>query len=202
MAEPATIGVPLAWTTPPAWGAAAARDPRALLADHAHCELQAAVACQSLIARYPDRPRLVDAAAEVAREELEHFQRVVALLRSYGGELASAGPNPYAEGLRKGSGPTRTSGLLDRLLLAALIEARSCERFGLLAAGAEDPVLRELYGELTPDETRHQALFLDLARAEVGEQATRARLEHLLELEAELIAGLAFAPRMHSGPTG
>ncbi len=200
MAEPLTTGVPLAWATPPAWGRAAAAEPLALLADHAHCELQAAVACQSLIARYPDRPRLVDAAAEVAREELEHFQRVVALLRELGGELPSAGPNPYAEGLRKASGPTRTSGLLDRLLLAAVIEARSCERFGLLAEGAEDPVLRGLYGELTPDETRHQGLFLELARTEVGEEPTRARLELLLAAEAELVAGLPFAPRMHSGP--
>ena len=193
-------GVPLAWATPPAWGTAAAAEPLALLADHAHCELQAAVACQSLIARYPDRPRLVDAAAEVAREELEHFQRVVALLRSMGGELPSAGPNPYAEGLRKGSGPTRKSGLLDRLLLASLIEARSCERFGLLASGAEDPVLRSLYAELTPEETRHPALFMELAMQEVGETETRDRLDQLVALEAELIAGLAFGPRMHSGP--
>lgn len=195
-----SAGVPLAWVTPPGWGAAAAEHPLALLADHAHCELQAAVACQSLIARYPDRPRLVDAAAAVAREELEHFQRVVALLRDLGGELGDAGPNPYAEGLRKASAPTRRSGLLDRLLLAALIEARSCERFGLLAEGAAEPRLRALYQDLYPDETRHQGLFVRLAVDEVGAVETGDRLACLVPLEAELVAGLPFAPRMHAGP--
>jgi tRNA-(ms[2]io[6]A)-hydroxylase len=194
-----SAGVELAWTTPPGWGAAASRQPLALLVDHAHCELQAAVACQSLIARYPDRPVLVDRAAEVAREELEHFQRVVALLRELGGELGDGGPNPYAEGLRKASAPSRRHGLLDRLLLAAVIERRSCERFELLAADAEQPALRALYRELAPQEVRHQGLFLELARQEVGVAEAEERLAVLVATEAQVIAGLAFAPRMHSG---
>jgi len=192
-------GVELAWETPREWGAVASRQPIELLNDHAHCELQAAVACQSLIARYPDRPRLVDAAAEVAQEELVHFQRVVGLMRELGGELTDGGPNPYAEGIRKGSGPTRKHGLLDRLLVAALIERRSCERFELLAAHSEHPDLQRLYEELAPEEIRHQALFFELACHEVGSDEAHARMAQLVAIEAEVIAKLEFQPRMHSG---
>ena len=190
----------LGYHTPRGWAEAAAHEPTALLSDHAHCELQAAIACGALIARYSDRPALVDFAARVISEEMVHFRRVVALLRAMGGELTDAGPNPYAEGLRKGSSGTRKSGLLDRLLLAALIERRSCERFELLAEAKADPRLVALYAELAPEEIEHQRLFLDCARRECAEADVDARLAQLVRVEAELMPSLAFAPRMHSGP--
>lgn len=190
----------LGYATPAAWAEQAAAEPLALLNDHAHCELQAGVACSALIARYPDRPALVDLAARVISEEMVHFRRVVALLRELGGELGDAGPNPYAEGLRKRSSGTRKSGLLDRLLLAALIERRSCERFELLAEADADPRLVALYAELAPQEVEHQRLFLDAARRECPESGSDQRLRELVALEAELVQTLPFAPRMHSGP--
>lgn len=189
----------LGCATDKAWASLAAREPLALLSDHAHCELQAAIACGALIARYPDRPALVDFASRVITEEMVHFRRVVALLREMGGELRDAGPNPYAEGLRKGSSRTRKSGLLDRLLLAALIERRSCERFELLAEVDADPRLVRLYAELAPEEVEHQRLFLDLARKECAEFDVDGRLAELIRVEAELMPTMAFAARMHSG---
>jgi len=192
--------IELGYATPAAWAARAAAEPLALLSDHAHCELQAAVACSALIARYPDRPQLVDLASRVISEEMVHFRRVVALLREMGGELTDAGPSPYAEGLRRGSSGTRKSGLLDRLLLAALIERRSCERFELLAEADADPRIVQLYAELAPEEVVHQRLFLDAARRECPQDQPDQRLAHLVSVEAALVPSLAFAPRMHSGP--
>ena len=195
-----TYAFGLGYATPAVWAERAAAEPLRLLNDHAHCELQAAVACSALIARYPDRPQLVDLAARVISEEMVHFRRVVALLREMGGELGDAGPNPYAEGLRRGSSGTRKSGLLDRLLLAALIERRSCERFELLAESRADPRLVALYADLAPEEVEHQRLFLETARRECPDDAPERRLEQLVSMEAELVPKLAFSPRMHSGP--
>lgn len=189
----------LGYQTPASWAKRAAAEPLALLSDHAHCELQAAVACSALIARYPDRPKLVDLAARVISEEMVHFRRVVDLLREMGGELGDAGPSPYAEGLRRGSSGTRKSGLLDRLLLAALIERRSCERFELLAESGADPRLVNLYSELAPEEVEHQRLFLDAARYECPNNDADGRLAQLVAVEAKLLPTLTFSARMHSG---
>ena len=195
----------LAYATPPEWARAAAADPLGLLSDHAHCELQAAVACKALIARYPDRSALVDLAAAVVSEEMEHFRQVLALLRELGGELRDGGPNPYVDGLRRAAGKSKQYALLDRLLFAALIERRSCERFELLAETDAEPRLVELYARLAPEEIEHQRLFLDAARHEAAadglpEGAVDERLAHLVELEGALVPRLDFGPRMHSGP--
>ena len=195
-----TYSFELDWHTPDSWAFDVTSDPLALLSDHAHCELQAAVACQALISRNPDRPHLVDSAAQVITEEMTHFQRVVKLLRSLGGELADGLPNPYAEKLRKGLGGTCRSGLLDRLLLAAMLERRSCERFEMLAERARQPELRALYAALAPEEIEHQKLFLELAKAECGEEMATSRLAVLIKLEATAIPMIDFSCRMHSGP--
>lgn len=191
----------LRWTTPPEWADRAAADPLALLSDHAHCELRAAASAQGLITHNPERPELVDALARLAVEELQHFRRVVRLLRELGGELARADASPYMERLIGGALATRESILLDRLCVAALVEARSRERFRLLAERAEDPRLRALYRELEPSEEGHAALFEGLAEAAFGERA-RPRLERLGALEGRVAAALPFAPRMHSGVLG
>ena len=195
----------LDYATPPAWARAAAADPLGLLSDHAHCELQAAVACNALIARYPDRAALVDLAAAVVSEEMEHFRQVLALLRELGGELRDGGPNPYVDGLRRAAGKSKQYALLDRLLFAALIERRSCERFELLAASGAEPRLVALYARLAPEEIVHQRLFLDAAHHEAAidglpEGTVEERLAHLVALESKLVPQLEFGPRMHSGP--
>lgn len=194
----------LGYATPAAWADAALAEPVALLSDHCHCELQAAVACNTLIARYPDRPELVDLCAQVVGEEMEHFRRVLALLRELGGELTDTQVNPYVDGLQRAAGSSRQFALMDRLLFAALIERRSLERFELLARGVGDPRVTDLYAALIPEEMEHQHLFLEAARREserdgFGDQV-EPRLAQLLAWEAALLPGLAFCPRMHSGP--
>jgi tRNA-(ms[2]io[6]A)-hydroxylase len=124
---------------------------------------------------------------------------VLDLLRNLGGELADSRPNPYADQLRKRLGGTCRNGLLDRLLLACVIERRSCERFGLLAAHARQPELRKLYGELAPEEIEHQKLFFEMAKLECGEENARQRLDHLLQIESEVAPGLEYSNRIHGG---
>lgn len=199
-----TGALELGWRTPSAWAAAALADVPALLSDHAHCELGAAAAAQGLLARAVDDARLVERMAALAVEELRHFRRVHRLLRALGGALEPVRRNPYVEGLARAARADTPAGggLCDRLLIAALVEARSLERFELLARQADGPLAR-LYGDLGPSEAGHAALFLELARSRAP-RAGRARVDErlavLVEREARLIARLPFAPRVHAGP--
>jgi tRNA-(ms[2]io[6]A)-hydroxylase len=202
---------PLRSTTGAAWAEAALRDPLALLDDHAHLERKAAQNALGLIHRWPEGDGGVDAPsqgaalwarrlASVARDEVEHLGVVLRLLRERGGRLGRLHRNPYAARLRAlvrvGAGPAE---LLDRLLVSALIEARSCERFERLAEHAADDALRRLYAGLQASERGHHHLFLELAclvapRAEVG-----GRWSALLDEEARILATEAPGPRMHAG---
>jgi len=185
--------------TPPEWAERALARPLELLSDHAHCELRAAASAQGIITHNASLPRLVDRLGALAIEEMQHFRRVVALLRELGGELEPRGANPYAEGLISGSLATRGSVLLDRLLIAGLIELRSHERFSLLARAATEPRVRALYAELLPSEEGHGRLFWALARDGFGAERLAARARELAELEASVVRALPFAPRVHSG---
>jgi tRNA-(ms[2]io[6]A)-hydroxylase len=191
----------LAWTTPSAWGAAALAEPLALLSDHAWCELGAAAAAQGLLARRPADSALVERLGAHASEELRHFRQVHRLLVELGGTLGPVRTNPYAEGLlaRIERGPAN---LVDRLLVFGLIERRSLERFELLAAAAAERAspLAELYAELAPSEAGHAALFLELARERTGAGELEPRLARWQAREAELVSGLGFSARIHSGP--
>lgn len=191
----------LAWETPRAWAAAALEHPLLLLSDHAHCELGAAAASQALLARHPGKRRLVQRLSACAIEELRHFRAVHALLLDLGGELGPARRNPYAEGLLAlaGRGP---DALLDRLLVSALIERRSRERFECLerAARARAPRLAHLWSELAPSEAGHAALFVELAGALFPADEVEPRLERWIQREGQLLSSLPFAPRIHSGP--
>ena len=192
----------LRWLTPPEWARAALRDPFALLVDHAHCELGAASTAQTLIARHPSEGRLVDALAALAAEELRHFRRVHRLLEALGGELQPIQANPYAVSLVRSIDRASPEALLDRMLVSALIERRSLERFELLGVAAEDgqPEIAELFRELGPSEAGHARLFVDLATELFPNAEIEPRLEHWAELEARVIQALPFAPRIHSGP--
>lgn len=191
----------LAWATPPEWAGAALADPLALLSDHAHCELGAAAAAQGMLARKPEASELVERLSAHALDELRHFKQVHRLLRDLGGTLEPVRVNPYAEALM-----TRCErgerNLLDRLLVAAVIERRSLERFELLAGAAEarQPALAGLYRELAPSEAGHAALFVELARDLHPREDVPGRLARWVAFEAAAIRALAFAPRIHSGP--
>lgn len=194
-------GLELGWATPKGWAAAALAQPLALLSDHAHCELGAAAAAQGLLARRPEEPALAERLAAHAIEELRHFKQVHGLLVELGGRLEPVRRNPYAEGLLAGleRGPRN---LLDRLLVAGIIERRSLERFELLAraAAGHEPRLARLYAELAPSEAGHAALFLELARQLFPADEVERRLAAWIAREAALVSGLEFAPRVHSGP--
>lgn len=189
----------LSSSTPAGWVERVARRPLELLADHAHCELRAAASAQTLIARHGGDAELAAALCEVAREELEHFARVLELLARRGGALTPARPNPYAEGLLAQRAHRQSELLLDRLLVSALIEARSLERFVLLADELPDPELAAFYRSLVPSEAGHRALFVELALARHPRERVLERLSELCAAEAELLERLEFAPRMHSG---
>jgi len=185
--------------TDAAWARAAMRDVDAVLVDHAHCEMKAATNALSLATRHPGDPELVRALTSLAREEIDHFQRVFAMLVERGIPLGPPPVDAYAAGLRRavnempreGADP---GGLVDRLLVGALIEARSCERFKLLGdATAGDPARageHALWTELLAAEARHYRTFVDLAERAAGGPVD-ARLERLAEAEARIVLALA-----------
>jgi tRNA-(ms[2]io[6]A)-hydroxylase len=180
------------------WAAMALRDVDAVLVDHAQCELKAASNALSLAARHPADHALVLALTDLAREEIDHFQRVVSELAARGRVCEAPAEDEYAAELRRAVAatvrPPRLAPLVDRLLVCSLIEARSCERFKLLSE-ASDPADRAgaLWSELLAAEARHYRIFVDLAvRAAGGDrEATVARLDRLADVEGAIVSGLA-----------
>jgi tRNA-(ms[2]io[6]A)-hydroxylase len=188
--------------TDAAWADEAMRDVDAVLVDHAHCEMKAASNALSLAARHPGDVVLVRALAELAREEIDHFQRVLGILADRGVAMGPPPVDPYAAELRRAShslprGDGDAASLVDRLLVGALIEARSCERFKLLAdataARAECAEEHALWTELLAAEARHYRTFVDLATRAAGGDRARvdSRLEALAQAEAAIVTGLA-----------
>lgn len=196
------MGFPLDHETPREWVALVEREPERLLEDHAHCELKAASSAHALIAKNPERTELVRDLADIAIEELEHFKIVVSELESRGGCLGEQSENLYAATLHRRSAASRESLVLDRLVIAHLIEARSLERFHLLAEHATDDRLRELFAELLPSEAAHQGFYAKAARSLFGRGPAEARIAQLRQLEGEIMASLPFDHTVHSGMVG
>ena len=167
-----------------------------VLIDHAHCEKKAAANALSLLQAYPDVPGLPAHMARLAREESGHLARVLQLLERRGLALGRDPGDPYAQALRALVRTPAAQRQLDRFLIAAIIEARSCERLALLARGLPDAELRRFYGELARSEDGHQKLFLRLASRMHGPE-TWPRLEQLLDAEAELIRRLPIRAAIH-----
>src|SRR5690349_15219713 len=176
--------------TDPAWLPLALERFNDVLVDHAHCEKKAAANALSLLQSYPDVPGLPATMARLAREESSHLARVVALMEERGLALGKDEGDPYAQGLQRLLRNPHLERRLDRLLVAAVIEARSCERLGLLAGGLPPGRLQQFYAELAQSEDGHQALFFQLAVEASSEDAARSRLNALLAREAELLASL------------
>ena len=181
-----------------AWAKEAVAQFDKVLVDHAHCEMKAASNALSLAARHPDDLDLVRALTDLAKEELDHFQRVLSILQERGIPLGTPEVDTYAAELRKASKerPPNWPVLVDRLLVGALIEARSCERFKLLLGELDperEPEMHAFYSELFAAEARHYRTFCDLAIATGGvpREAVEARLEHLSVLEGRIVSRLA-----------
>lgn len=199
------LDLPLRYLTPDAWADQALRDPLALLNDHAHLEKKAATNALDVLCRWPTaRPpeNWVSALTTVARDEAEHLAIVTRLLARRGGELAREHRNLYANALRRlvrlGEGPLE---LMDRLMISALIESRSCERFELLARHCADAELARLYAGLWASENGHYRIFLELSRLVGKPAAVDERWSYMLDREAEIIQAQPPGPRMHSGVT-
>lgn len=182
-----------------AWVDAALSDVSTLLIDHAHCERKAAWTALRLIAHHGDRVKMVTQLSRLAREELVHFERVIAELGRRGLSYAPLPAAGYAAELLKLV--RQRTRLLDELLVCAIIEARSHERFERLIASATDGELVAMYRDLAEAEARHEGLYLTLAAEESGADAAtiEARLSELLSAEAEILQRPNQPVRMHAG---
>ena len=185
--------------TPAAWTRAAVADLPTLLVDHANCEKKAASTALALIFAYPEDRALSVALSRLAREELRHFEQVERLMRRLDVPYKRMTPGRYAGELRKLVRTHEPKRKLDLMLVHALIEARSSERFRLLARQLPDAV-RDLYAQLERSEARHFEAYLDFAQREFGADETAARLEVIATREAELATSPDRELRFHSGP--
>jgi tRNA 2-(methylsulfanyl)-N6-isopentenyladenosine37 hydroxylase len=187
-------------STHPRWFAAGAADLQALLSDHLHCERKAAESSLMLVRRYPHRGTSVEQLSRLAHEETSHVVQVAALLARRGWMPKADTPNRYARALLaevRGREPER---LLDALLVSAFIESRSHERLMLLARGFAargDDELARFYAALGDAEERHAEVFLELAQPLVSAEAFTERLAFFGEHEADILAGLPHASRIH-----
>jgi tRNA-(ms[2]io[6]A)-hydroxylase len=189
----------LASRTAPAWTALALAQLDELLLDHAHCERKAAGAALTLLFQYPDRAALQAPLAALAREELAHFEAVLEQLAQRGLVFGRQRASPYAGRLRSATGAREPARLVDTLLCAALIEARSCERLGLLAEALRDSALGAFYRALHAAEARHHALYVELACGVATRAAIAARLAELAAHEARVLSEMPPLPRLHGG---
>lgn len=188
--------------TPRAWATLAARNWQLLLVDHANCEKKAASTALALMFAYPEDASLSLAMARLAREELRHFEQVQKLMRAQAVPMQRLAPGRYAGRLRARLDTGEPRRKRDLLLVGALIEARSCERFELLAPLLQEP-MASFYAGLAESEKRHAGLYLDLAAAAAPEEdasgALWARLDELAGYEAQLVLEADSELRFHSG---
>jgi len=195
----------LVTATDPSWAERAADDLPTLLADHAHCEMKAASNALSMAARLPQLPKVARALVALAKEELDHFDAVLAELERREVALPPPAVDKYAaelRGIARREGPTSPeTALVDRFLVAALIEARSCERLGLVAAALAargEHALAQFYEELFACEARHYRTYLDLAISVVSDEAAvRARLGEMAAAEGAIAARLGGGTTIH-----
>ena len=188
----------LASTTSAAWLARALAHLDEILVDHAHCEKKAASTAVSLLFRYPERAELLAPLARLAREELEHFERVLEHLAARGVPLARQRPSPYASELMAAVRAEEPARLLDTLLCMALIEARSCERLQLLAESVPDAALGSFFTSLLASEARHHGTYVALAERVASPPTVRERLAALARHEAGVLERAPDLPRLHT----
>jgi len=198
---PENISAFLSVATPGSWlDEAAGRLPEMLL-DHANCELKAASTALGFLYRYPDRTALVQRMSRLAREELRHFEQVRSIMDDMDIPFERLTASRYAGGLRDAARRDEPCKLLDLLLIGALIEARSCERFAKIAPRLPE-ILGRFYGGLLASEARHFEHYIAFAKSECGasEAEVEQRLEALKKIEAALILEPDPDFRFHSGP--
>ena len=197
---PAAIDQFLEVATPEAWLIEASNRIPELLLDHANCELKAASTALGFLYRYPDRPELAQRMSRLAREELRHFEQVRSIMQDMDVTFDRMTASRYAGELRKSTRDQEPGKLIDLLLVGAIIEARSCERFARLAPRLPEK-LSKFYAGLLASEARHFEHYIALAKTEcdVEEGEVEERLNELKAIEAKLILDPDEQFRFHSG---
>lgn len=194
-------GLPLREPTPGSWAGIVRENIDLVLVDHAHCEHKAASTALAMIARHAEVPLLIRPLMALAQEEMHHFRQVLDVLDARGVKLARPRADRYVRLLRERcfTAPGGLGALGDQLMVCALVEARSCERFRLLASALErlDSRLAAFYGRLAAAEGRHWELFDDLAGSLFGTERVARRLDRFSEIEAQLVRELPVEPRIH-----
>jgi tRNA-(ms[2]io[6]A)-hydroxylase len=179
------------------WLKAVLGDIDAFLIDHAGCERKASATALALLSHYPDRPELVREMVQLAREELEHFHQMLWLLQSRDLVLRRDEKDLYVQSLRQEIRSGAEDYFLDRLLVAGIVEARGCERFGQVAHALKPGKLRDFYLDISRSESQHHGVFHRLARRYFDTAAVEARQDALLEREAEILEALPVRPAVH-----
>ena len=169
-----------------------------ILIDHAHCERKAAGVAIQLMFRYPSEPDLAEVLSPIAREELEHFEKILYFLKDLGHSLKALKPPPYGAELAKRIRKEEPNRMLDSFLIAGLIEARSHERLSLLALNSEHKSFKLLYESLLESEARHFGIYWKLAQTKFSKDETFQRLEALSKVETKVLSQPFSLPRIHS----
>lgn len=187
----------LRFLTPPAWTEAVISDMDSFLIDHAAAEKKASGMANSMLSHYPDKPELVTAMIDLSIEEMMHFREVVKLMHERGLTLQADSKDPYVNAFRKSLRKGTDAYFLDRLLVGSIIEARGCERFGLVAKALEPGELKEFYQAITASEEKHDHLFEDLATLYFPKADVQERLDQLLDIEAGIVEALPIRAALH-----
>lgn len=198
MAKTMNVNSFLRCETPDAWLAAVPSNLELLLIDHANCEKKAASTALNLMYRHVDQTRMILQLSKLAREELRHFEQVVAILKDRNIFYAQISSSRYAGELREGVRTHEPARLIDVLIVSAIVEARSCERFGRLMT-VLDAELAEFYGSLLKSEARHFRVYLDMATAIAEGASIDDRIDYFLERDRELVNRPDEQFRFHSG---
>ena len=180
------------------WIQLALSNPIEILIDHAHCERKAAGVAIQLMFRYPSEPNLAEVLSPIAREELEHFEKILNFLKDLGYSLKALKPPPYGAELAKHIRKEEPNRMVDSFLIAGIIEARSHERLSLLALNSEQETFKVLYESLLESEARHFGIYWKLAQTKFSKNQTFTRLEELSKIESEILAETCLMPRVHS----
>ena len=187
----------LKYSTPESWVQTVLGNFDSFLIDHAAAEKKASGMAISMLSHYPDKVDIVSAMIDLSIEEMTHFREVVKLMQERSLILGADQKDPYVNAFRKLIRNGKEEYFLDRLIVAGIIEARGCERFGLIAEALPHGKLKKFYLAITESESKHQNLFIDLACNHFPSEQVNKRLDELLEQEALICKSLPDRPALH-----
>jgi tRNA-(ms[2]io[6]A)-hydroxylase len=187
----------LASTTDPEWVKVILDNFDEFLVDHASCERKAMAYAMSVIVKYPDRTEIIPDLLEVAQDELDHFREVLDLMERRNLQMLPDEPDPYVNQLIQLCRHGRDERLLDRLLVASVIETRGAERFRIISEALDDAELKEFYRDLWATEAKHGDVFKKMALKYFDEDEIEQRNLEIIEAEAKIVAGLEWRPSLH-----